>query len=154
MAGIVLGFDGSDGARHALEWAVAEAARWQVPLTAITVVAQVTTVGPGMTPMRGPVDQENMRAMLRITRDAVEKAAAEHGVRTDVRAIAGAAAEELLNASADADMLVVGSRGHGGFARLLLGSVSGQCVHHARCPVVVVPSPHRRDDMATETAGT
>jgi nucleotide-binding universal stress UspA family protein len=52
-------------------------------------------------------------------------------------------AEELVNASRDADMLVVGSRGGGGFARLLMGSVSSQVVHHASCPVVVIPGPRQ-----------
>ena len=51
----------------------------------------------------------------------------------------GDAAEELVNASRDADMLVVGTRGSGGFARLLMGSVSSQVTHHAACPVVVIP---------------
>ena len=51
----------------------------------------------------------------------------------------GDAAEELVNASRDADMLVVGSRGSGGFARLLMGSVSSQVTHHAACPVVIIP---------------
>ena len=50
----------------------------------------------------------------------------------------GDAAEELVKAANDADMLVVGSRGGGGFARLLMGSVSSQVVHHASCPVVVI----------------
>ena len=50
----------------------------------------------------------------------------------------GDVAEELVRASQDADMLVVGSRGGGGFARLLMGSVSSQVVHHASCPVVVI----------------
>ena len=51
----------------------------------------------------------------------------------------GDVAEELVRASRDADMLVVGSRGSGGFARLLMGSVSSQVTHHAECPVVVIP---------------
>lgn len=56
-----------------------------------------------------------------------------------VSATTGDVAEELVKASRDADMLVVGSRGSGGFARLLMGSVSSQVTHHAECPVVVIP---------------
>ena len=57
-----------------------------------------------------------------------------------VRAVTGLPAEALLEAAADADMLVVGSRGAGGFKRLLMGSVSTQVTHHAHCPVVVIPA--------------
>jgi nucleotide-binding universal stress UspA family protein len=56
-----------------------------------------------------------------------------------VRAVTGLPAEELLNEAAHADMIVVGSRGAGGFKRLLMGSVSTQVTHHAHCPVVVIP---------------
>ena len=54
------------------------------------------------------------------------------------RAVEGNAAQVLLDASDGADLLVVGSRGHGGFTEALLGSVSQHCVHHAHCPVVVI----------------
>jgi nucleotide-binding universal stress UspA family protein len=57
-----------------------------------------------------------------------------------VVAVAGLASDELVKASDDADLLVVAARGTGGFERLLMGSVSSQVMHHARCPVVVVPS--------------
>ncbi len=60
-----------------------------------------------------------------------------------VRAIDGLPAEELLRAADSAEMLVVGSRGAGGFARLLMGSVSTQVTHHAKCPVVVIPADDR-----------
>ncbi len=57
-----------------------------------------------------------------------------------VRAVSGLAAQELVAASSGSDLVVVGSRGGGGFARLLLGSVSHQVVSHAACPVVVIPA--------------
>jgi nucleotide-binding universal stress UspA family protein len=142
MAEIVVGFDGSVDSQVALEWAVAEAERWKAPVTAVTVVPRMVTVGAGA-PMLGPVDREALQAMGEVTRAAADKAAVGHEVSIKVRAIAGVPAEELLHASAGADLLVVGSRGHGGFARLLLGSVSSQCVHHTGCPVVVVPSRPR-----------
>jgi nucleotide-binding universal stress UspA family protein len=59
-------------------------------------------------------------------------------VEIERRVIEGAAAAVLVEESRGADLLVVGSRGHGGFAQLLLGSVSQQCAHHAECPVVIV----------------
>ena len=70
----------------------------------------------------------------------MDKAAGEIGGAPEITVNIGTgdAAEELIKASQDADMLVVGSRGGGGFARLLMGSVSSQVVHHALCPVVVI----------------
>ena len=81
-------------------------------------------------------------------RKAAENAAAaavervrDAGVDADGNVVEGQAADALIDAAAQADLLVVGSRGHGGFVGLLLGSVSGQCAHHSRCPLVIVPSP-------------
>ncbi len=63
-------------------------------------------------------------------------------VKITSRVVEGHPAAVLIEVAAEADLLVVGSRGLGGFRGMLLGSVSAQCVHHARCPVVVVPPPH------------
>jgi nucleotide-binding universal stress UspA family protein len=64
------------------------------------------------------------------------------GVEVEQVTVEGAAPRVLLEQAEDAELLVVGSRGLGGFRGLLLGSVSQQCAHHAQCPVVVVPTPH------------
>ena len=67
-------------------------------------------------------------------------------VPTTWEAVEGHPAWVLVGAAEKADLLVVGSRGHGGFVAMLLGSVSHHVLAHARCPVVVVPDPQRRDD--------
>jgi nucleotide-binding universal stress UspA family protein len=82
----------------------------------------------------------------RAAEDLLERAIADagnetKGVEIERQVVEGPAAEVLVQAASPDDLLVVGSRGHGGFAGLLLGSVSQQCVHHARCPVVVVHTP-------------
>jgi nucleotide-binding universal stress UspA family protein len=74
------------------------------------------------------------------------KASAQGDVATTWQAIEGNPARALLVASEDADLLVVGSRGHGAFVGAFLGSVSHQVVAHARCPVVVVPTPRAAED--------
>ena len=80
-------------------------------------------------------------------REEVDKTLAQLGVpgpeTVTVQGVSGFPAEVLITAGRDADMLVVGSRGSGGFSRLLLGSVSSQVTHHAQCPVVVIPSGDR-----------
>jgi nucleotide-binding universal stress UspA family protein len=75
------------------------------------------------------------------TDSTLEKIGLESGPSSiTVRAVVGLPAEAILEAAADADLLVVGSRGAGGFKRLLMGSVSTQVTHHAACPVVVIPA--------------
>ncbi len=145
MPGITVGVDGSDHAQPALEWAVKEAGIRHAPLTVLTVHEVAISSWTGK-PITFPVDETERETARQITEAAAVKAAGELGeskpASVTVRAVTGLAAEELINASTDADLIVVGSRGGGGFAPLLLGSVSSQVVHHAKCPVVVVPS-HR-----------
>jgi nucleotide-binding universal stress UspA family protein len=143
MPGIIVGIDGSAHSRKALEWAVSEAAVRHAPLTVLTVHQAVA--GFFTSPAEYPGDQnltsEARERAQKETDDVLDKAG--EGSRppsVTVRAVNGLPAEELLRASADADMIVVGSRGAGGFARLLLGSVSSQVTHHAHCPVVVLPA--------------
>jgi nucleotide-binding universal stress UspA family protein len=148
MPGIIVGIDGSDQSRHALEWAVREAAVRQTPLTVLTVQLPAATGywGAGAAvPYPYPYNQDLAKQALKMAQEetdgTLEKAGP--GLRppsVTVQAITGLPAEALLQAAKGADMLVVGSRGAGGFERLLLGSVSTQVIHHARCPVVVIPA--------------
>jgi nucleotide-binding universal stress UspA family protein len=86
-------------------------------------------------------DADMVERTRKAAEDLVAKAAAEldEPPSVTVTAVSGVAARELIDASRGADLVVVGSRGVGGFAQLVLGSVSNQVVHHARCPVVVLP---------------
>jgi len=143
MSTIVVGVDGSPGAREALGLALREArlrgadlrivAAWQVP-------AAVYAGGYGLG------DSELFSQLEQDARDSVARAledADAAGVEVSIVVREGSPSEVLLEEAADADLLVVGSRGLGGFRGLLLGSVGQQCAHHAPCPLVIVP--HRRD---------
>lgn len=141
MPGITVGIDGSSHSARALEWALNEAAVKHAQLTVLTVhsVASSGWTGNPMVLSGDPTDQEEAR---RAAEELTLKLASQLDVAKPssitVRSITGLPAEQLIKASADADLLVVGSRGAGGFTKLLLGSVSDQVVHHAHCPVVVV----------------
>jgi nucleotide-binding universal stress UspA family protein len=143
MRGIIVGVDGSDHSRHALEWAIREAAVRQAPLTVLTVQQAVVGSwgGPALYPGDDDLAEKARQTAQEETDRTLEKIdPASRPSSVTVRAVAGLPAEALLEASANADMLVVGSRGAGGFKRLLMGSVSLQVTHHARCPVVVIPA--------------
>jgi len=141
MPGILVGLDGSHYSERALEWAAKEAAIRHAPLR----VLAVHTVLVGWTG-RGVPDPEDDELVVRTKASAQELtdkvlagigSARPDGVTVD--AVNGIPADVLLRASEDADMIVLGARGGGGFARLRLGSVSDQVAHHAHCPVVIIP---------------
>ena len=144
MAGIVVGIDGSEHSRRALEWAVREAALRQAALTVLTVNRAVAGTFTG-NPVAYPGDQE----LARSAQDAARREtlgvlhAVDSGGRppaVTVHAMTGLPADELIQASLDADLVVVGSRGAGRLRRLVRGSVSAEVSQHARCPVVVIPA--------------
>jgi nucleotide-binding universal stress UspA family protein len=147
MPGIIVGIDGSDHSRRALEWAVREAAVRHAPLTVLTVQQPAATGywGAGAFPYPYPYDQDLAKQALKMAQEETDSTLekASPGFRppsVTVQAITGLPAETLLHAAEGADMLVVGTRGSGGFERLLLGSVSTQVIHHASGPVVVIPA--------------
>ena len=142
MPGIVVGVDGSEHSRQVLEWAAKEAGFRKTSLTVITVwqVAGNHWTGHPQTYPSDQAETEKMRqAAEEATRMAVDAAGAPAPASVTVRAVSGIAAQELISAADDADLVVVGSRGGGGFARLMLGSTSNQVASHAAAPVVVVP---------------
>jgi nucleotide-binding universal stress UspA family protein len=142
MPGITVGVDGSDNSLRALEWAMKEAAVHHAALTVLTVHEVAVSAWTG-SPIILSADQPALEAARQAAKDAVAKVASQlaesRPASVEVQAVNGLAAQELINASHNSDLLVVGSRGGGGFAQLLLGSISSQVVHHAACPVVVVP---------------
>ena len=144
MPGIVVGVDGSGHSRAALEWAVREAAVRHAPLTVVTVhQAPVEYLGSAVDHAQ---DHDLAEPYRRAAQDALDRVFAETGEArpesVTVQSVNGTPAEALLAAARDADMLVVGSRGAGGFPRSLMGSVSSQVTRHAICPVVVIPAKH------------
>jgi nucleotide-binding universal stress UspA family protein len=150
MPGIFVGVDGSEHSLSALDWALNEADLRKTPLTVITVSPIVSGIyGPGYAPADYyPAEEEGRAQAENATQELVNQAVARRGAPPDapvsVRALTGTPADELVNASEDADLLVVGARGAGGFARLVLGSVSTQVTHHALCPVVIVPGDRKQ----------
>lgn len=140
MPGIVAGIDGSAHSRRVLEWAMREAGIRREPLTILTVQPTVNGGWNRTLPFPG---EEVRDTLSEAVRAAAAKTSAQLGAAGPpsftVRAVIGPPAAMLIDASRDADLLVVGSRGAGGFARLTMGSVSSQVAHHARCPIVIVP---------------
>lgn len=143
MSTVVVGVDGSPGAREALRCAFEEArlrgtgvrvvAAWHLP-----AAAYAGGYGPGDAQLYNELEEE-ARRYVTAALDDVDVT----DVETNTVVREGNPASVLLEEAHDADLLVVGSRGLGGFRGLLLGSVGQQCAHHAPCPLMIVP--HRRE---------
>ena len=147
---IVVGIDGSAGSQAALRWALNEARALDARLDAVHVWHYPWVVAASGAAAAG-VGQEEFEAE---GRRVLEQAIGELGAEADDVEVhrqlgTGNAVDVLLRAADGADLLVVGSRGRGGFAGLLLGSVSQQCAQHAPCPVVIVP-PKRATPLLRE----
>jgi nucleotide-binding universal stress UspA family protein len=132
---IVVGVDGSEPSQQALRWAVRYAGLVAAEVDAVTSWTYPTSYGVAGIPADWNPERD-ARVVLATTVEAVLGEDASVKVNQLVRE--GNAAQVLLDETKDAQLLVVGSRGHGGFAGLLLGSVSANCAEHAQCPVLVV----------------
>jgi nucleotide-binding universal stress UspA family protein len=137
---VVVGVDGSDQSKQALRWADFMARKADCDLE-VFVAWQLYPgfgyVGAGAVAL--PPDWSPALDAEKAAQSTVDEVFGAHRPATmRISVQQGSAAQVLLDASHDAHMLVVGSRGHGGFAGLLLGAVSATCAEHAKCPVLVV----------------
>ncbi|WP_051942558.1 universal stress protein [Streptacidiphilus rugosus] len=144
--GVLVGVDGSDGSLWALERALAEAQAHAVPLR---VLAVVNPTPAGVSAGLEDVAQDSVGRLLAGMADVVQRGVVSASARVPdpgtpmLHVIAGDPIALLLRASARQHTLVLGTRGNGGFSRLLLGSVASALTFHALCPVLLVPGPHR-----------
>jgi nucleotide-binding universal stress UspA family protein len=135
---IVVGVDGSEGSKKALRWAARQAELTDATLEAVTGWDYPAFFGaapaiPDDLDFGATAEQAQDQALNEVF-------GADRPARLESRVVSGHPALVLVEASEGADLLVVGSRGYGGFADALLGSVSTYCVHHAHCPVTVIRS--------------
>lgn len=148
MERIVVGVDGSPASRVALRWAIDEARCHGAALEAVYAWRDVFLGGEypmASTLMLPTLYQDAGEKLL----DTIVEAEDQTGLASPITRLLvhDSPAHAILEAAKGADLIVVGSRGRGGFSGLLLGSISQQVVHHATCPVVVLPMP---EDEATE----
>jgi nucleotide-binding universal stress UspA family protein len=143
---IVVGVDGSESSKQALRWAIREAELTGGSVVAVTAWHVPSAYGLAPVPVDAGEDFEGDAKRV-LTEALAEVSGLAPEVRVEPLIAEGHAASVLLEAARGADLLVVGSRGHGGFASALVGSVSLYCVLHAHCPVLVLRDG-REDDAA------
>jgi nucleotide-binding universal stress UspA family protein len=135
---IVVGVDGSPGSRTALNWAAAEAADHGADLVVVNVWEHTLLPPAGSVSVSDKyVTEPSQRTADELIRVIKEELGEEPAVLVQPRVKHGSPAKVLIEESVDADLLVVGTRGHGGFAGLVLGSVSQHVAAYAQCPVAV-----------------
>jgi len=122
-----------------------EAAARHMPLSVLTVHPAIVGYFGGVVTSEGDLEltEQTQAAVKAEADDVLAGLAGPHPESVTVKAVHGFPVEELISASKEADMVVLGSRGVGGFTRLLMGSTAGQVVQHAHCPVVIVPPEDR-----------
>ena len=142
MSIVVVGVDASEGAKAALTFAHEEARLRKATLRVVHAwlfgYADCTGFEGAVPPVFGGIHETQAAVEATLATTLRQTLGDADGVKIEKRAVEGTPAAVLIDESRGADLLVVGSRGHGGFAQLLLGSVSQQCAHHAECPVVIV----------------
>jgi len=137
---IVVGVDGSPSSQAAVAWAVRQAEMTGATVDAVMAWQYPAMINRAAWALVTAQDEAEFEAFFARELDDAIATAVDRASRAKIRAIVrtGNAAQVLLAAADGADLLVVGSRGHGGFTEALLGSVGQHCVHHASCPVVVI----------------
>jgi nucleotide-binding universal stress UspA family protein len=152
MGVIVVGVDHSAGAKAALRFALGEARLRQATLRVVHAwqfgYIGATGLEGALPAVGGELEDFRRGAEAALDETLRDVGAEKDGVAIERRVEQGTAAAVLVEESRGADLLVVGSRGHGGFAQLLLGSVSQQCAQHAFCPVVIVRGTARNGNEA------
>lgn len=136
MERVIVGVDGSEGARAALRFASSEAQQWGVPLVVVQAWEYAPLVGPAdLTP---GAEEISLAIATRLDGLLSEELGAERADEVETMVVQDPPVRAILDAAAPDDLIVVGSRGLGGFKGMVLGSVSQQVVHYAPCPVVIV----------------
>lgn len=139
---IIVGVDGSAGSKTALTWAMNQARLTGATIEAITTWQDPARLGTAYGWTSAAFEGDTYATtMAKVLDDTVAEVVAQmpQPVTVQTQVVEGHPAEALLRAAEGAQLLVVGSRGHGTFAGIMLGSVSQHCVQHASCPVVVIP---------------
>ena len=141
---IVVGVDGSTESNHALGWAASEARLRGATLSVVHVWGiPYVALGRDAQQLHDPtvIDAVRREAQELVSRVLFELGDEATGLQIEEAVVEGAPAPSLLEAAGDADLLVLGSRGHGGSGGVRPGSTARQCAQHAVCPVVIVPPP-------------